>query len=80
MEGSSYGSDIADHRVPHPHPQLPQIRISLRRHDLLGEGRWLISPRRRAKSLFLNGLLLSAICPGIQVKVINHCQAVRIRQ
>ena len=58
----------------------PWMRIRLPRHDLLGEGRWLISQRRRAKSLFLNGLLLSAICPGIQVKVINHCQAVRIRQ
>ena len=58
----------------------PWMRVSLPRHDLLGEGRWLISQRRRAKSLFLNGLLLSAICPGIQVKVINHCQAVRIRQ
>ena len=58
----------------------PWMRIPLPRHDLLGEGRWLISQRRRDKSLFLNGLLLSAICPGIQVKVINHCQAVRIRQ
>ena len=59
---------------------LPQIRISLPRHELLGEERWPISQRRRAKSLFLNGLLLGSICSGIQVKLINHCQAVRIKQ
>ena len=46
------------------------MRISLPRHDLLGEERWLISERRRAKSLFLNGLLLGSICTGIQVKLI----------
>ena len=61
-----------------PHP--PRMRISLPRHDLLGEERWPISQRRRAKSLFLNGLLLGSICKGIQVKLINHCQAVRIKQ
>ena len=43
------------------------------------EGGWSLKGEG-AKSLFLNGLLLSAICTGIQVKVINHCQAVRIRQ
>ena len=42
-------------------PWPPQMRISLPRHDLLGEERWLISQRRRAKSLFLNGLLLGSI-------------------
>ena len=61
-------------------PELPQMRVSLPRHDLLGEERWLISQRRRAKSLFLNGLSLGSICTGIQVKLINHCQAVRIKQ
>ena len=34
----------------------PQIRISLSRQDLFGEERWPISQRRRARSLFLNGL------------------------
>ena len=58
----------------------PQVRISLPRYDLLGEERWLISQRRRAKSLFLNGLLLGSICTGIEVKLINHCQAVMIKQ
>ena len=60
--------------------QPPLMRISLPRQDLLGEERWPISQRRRAKSLFLNGLLLGSICTGIQVKLINHCQAVRIKQ
>ena len=63
-------------RAPHP----PRMRISLLRHDLLGEERWLIYARGRAKTLFLNGLLLGAIRTGIQVKLINHCQAVRIKQ
>ena len=31
-------------------------------------------------SPLLNGLLLGSICIGIQVKLINHCQAVRIKQ
>ena len=61
-------------------PWPPQMRISLPRHDLLGEERWPISQRKRAKSLFLNGLLLGSICTGIQVKLISHCQAVRIKQ
>ena len=55
-------------------------RISLPSHDLLGEERWPISQRRRAKSLLLNGLLLGSFCTGIQVKLINHCQAVRVKQ
>ena len=45
-------------------PQPPQMRISLPRHDLLGEARWPISQRRRAKSLFLSGLLLGSFCTG----------------
>ena len=36
----------------------PWTRISLPRHDLLVEERWLNSQRRRARSLFLNGILL----------------------
>ena len=66
--------------TPPAHP--PRMRISLPRHDLLGEERYLISQRRRARSLFLNGLLLGLICIGIQdiyVKF-NHCQAVMIKQ
>ena len=35
---------------------------------------------RRGKSLFLNGILLGSICTGIQVKLVNHCQAVMIKQ
>ena len=66
-------------RPPPTPPWPPWMRISLPRHDLLGEERWPISQRRRAKSLFLNGLLLGSICTGIQVKLINHCQAVRIK-
>ena len=64
----------------HRAPRLPRTRVSLPRHDLLGEERWPISQRRRARSLFLNGLLLGSICTGIQVKLISHCQAVRIKQ
>ena len=59
-------------------PWLPQMKINLPRHDLLGEERWPISQRRRTKSLFLDGLLLGPVCTGIQVKLINHCQAVRV--
>ena len=47
-------------------PRPPQMRISLPGHDLLGEERWPISQRRRAKSLFLNGFLLGSFCIGIQ--------------
>ena len=42
-------------RAP-PHPGLPWMRISLPRYDLLREERWPVSQRRRALSLFLNGL------------------------
>ena len=58
----------------------PWMRISLPRHDLLEEERLPISQRRRAKSLFLNGLLLGSVCTGIQVKLINHCQAVSVKR
>ena len=37
---------------------LQRMKISLSRHDLLGDERWLISQRRRARSLFLNGLFI----------------------
>ena len=40
---------------PAESPCLPWMRISLPRHDLLGEERLLISQRRRARSLFLMG-------------------------
>ena len=59
------------------------LRISPPRHDVLGEEKWLISQRRRARNEFLNGLLLGLICIGIQgiyVKLINHCQAEMIKQ
>ena len=41
-----------------PAPHLLHMRISLQRHDLLGEEKWLISQRRRTKSLFLSGLFI----------------------
>ena len=51
---------------PPTEPCLPLWTIiSLPRHDLLREDRWLISQRRRARSLFLNGLLLGLICIGM---------------
>ena len=60
---------------------LSQIRISLPKHDLPGKERWSVCQRRRALSLFLNGLLFGLICIGIQgLKLINHCQAVMIKQ
>ena len=65
---------------PRGFPRPPWMRISLPRHDLLGEERWPISQRKRAKGLFLNGLLLGSVCAEIQVKLINHCQAVRVKQ
>ena len=52
----------------------PQVRISLPRHDLLGEERWLIS-QRRARSLFLSGLLFGLICIGIQRVYIHKAQS-----
>ena len=61
-------------------PPPTKVRISLPRHDLLGKERWQISQRRGARSLFLNGLLLGSVCTGIQVKLISHGQAVRIKQ
>ena len=63
-----------------PPPVCRGWRKRLPRHDLLGEERWLISQRRRARSLFLNGLLCGSVCTGVQVKLINHCQAVRVKQ
>ena len=67
-------------RVPRP----PQMKINLPRHDLLVEERLPISQRRRTRSLFLSRapqeLLLGSVCTEIQVKLINHCQAVRIKQ
>ena len=68
------------HPSPLPSCCPPRMRISLPRHDLLEEERWPVSQRRRARSLFFNGLLLGSVCTGIQVKLINHCQAVRIEQ
>ena len=44
-----------------------QMKISLPRHDLLGEEKWQISQRRRTRKLFLNRLLLGLICIGIRV-------------
>ena len=49
-----------------PCPHLPWMRISLLRHDLLGEEKWPISQRRRALSQFLNGLLWGLICIRMQ--------------
>ena len=77
------GSSVVGGALPTPPHHPPRMRISLPRHDLLGEERWLISQRRRAKSFFLNGLLLGSFCTGIQgiyIKLINHCQAVMIKQ
>ena len=54
-----------------PPPPPTWMRVSLPRPDLLGEERWLISQRRRARSLFLNVLLSGSICIGIQVKLIK---------
>ena len=53
----------------------PQIRISLSRQDLFGEERWPISQRRRARSLFLNGLLLGLIYIGIQGVILKAHQS-----
>ena len=44
--------------LPAEHPCPPRMKISLSRHDLLGKERWPISQRRRARNLFLSGLLL----------------------
>ena len=84
-EGSGAGASFMEKwqergALPAEPPRPPWIRISLPRHDLFGEERWPISERRRARSLFLNGLLLGSVYTGIQVKLINHCQAVRMKQ
>ena len=54
------------------------MRISLPRHDLVGEERWPISQRKRAWNLFLNGLLLGLICIGIQGVCVCVCVCVCI--
>ena len=61
------GAQSAEPRHP------PRMRISLPRHDLLGEERWPISQMRRARSLVLSGLLLGLICIGVQG--IHICKA-----
>ena len=72
-------SFIVGELCPAELPPLPQMRISLPKHDLLGKERWLMS-QRRTRSLFLNGLLLGSICTEIQVKLINHFQEVMIKE
>ena len=75
--------DVWGGALPAGAPQPPRMKVSLPRHGLLGKEMWPISRRRRARNLFLNGLLMSLICIGIQgvhVKLINHCQAVMIKQ
>ena len=70
---------------PQAPPQVAAIfwmKISLPRHDLLGEEKWPIYQRRRARNLFLNELLLDLICRGVQgvhIKLINLCQAEMIK-
>ena len=55
----------------------PQMRIILPRHDLLEEERWPVSQRKRALSVFLNGLLLGLIHIGIQGIYVNSSIIVR---
>ena len=51
------------------------MRISLPRHDLPGEERWLIAQRRRTKSLFLNGLLLGLFAYEYRVYICKAHQS-----
>ena len=63
--------------------QLPQMRINLPRHDLLGEERWPLSLRGRALSTSFPGFLFGLVCleiQGVYKKLINHCQAVIIKE
>ena len=70
-------SFIVGELCPAELPPLPQMRISLPKHDLLGEERWPVSQRKRTLSLFLNGLLLGLIHIGIQGIHVNSSIIVR---
>ena len=57
----------------------PRMRINLPRHDLLGEERLTSLSEEKG----LETLLLGLVCIGIQgiyVELINHCQAVMIKE
>ena len=55
-------------------------RISLPRHDLLGEERWLLLSKEKGPEPFPLWAFIRFISTGIQMKLTNHCQAVRVKQ
>ena len=60
-------------------PGPPWMKKRLPRHDLLGEERWPLLKEKGPEPLS-PGAFIRFICTGIQIKLINHCQAVRVKQ
>ena len=55
-------------------------RKRLPRHDLLGEERWPFLPKEKGPEPLSPGAFIRFIPIGIWIKLINHCQPVRVKQ
>ena len=55
-------------------------RKRLPRHDLLGEERWPFLSGGEGPQPLSPGAFIRFIRIGIQIKLINHCQSVRVKQ
>ena len=55
-------------------------RKRLPRHDLLEEERWPFLSKEKGLELFPSWAFIRFIRIGMQIKLINHCQPVRIKQ
>ena len=55
-------------------------RKRLPRHDLLGEERWPLLSKGKGPEPLFPGAFIRFIGIGIQIKLINHCQPVRVKQ
>ena len=55
-------------------------RKRLPRHDLLGEERWLFLSKEKGLDHFPPRAFIRFIRIGMQIKLINHCQSVRVKQ
>ena len=67
--------------LPARPPWPPRMRISLPRHDLLGEERWpgCFSQGEKGPEPLSPGAFIRFIRIGIQIKLINHYQAEMIK-
>ena len=55
-------------------------RKRLPRHDLLGEERWPFLSKEKGPESLSPGACIRFIRTGIWIKLINHCQPVRVKQ